>query len=1190
MRRGADFSRPSRSLLHRDLPLPKIPRSASRRGWILPALLAGLLVALLCPLNLSAAHKLRVTDPAAAAAIQARGGRLIADYGGFQLLEIDDAKEIARHPGAIRRDGENVIELHARRIDTSAPETRLLRGQARNFAGKRLHLVQFAGPVRPEWHAALRASGVEIVSYIPHHAYLVYGDTAALGQLQNFAKTTAQVQWEGEFKNGDKIHPRALAQAGDCFSIQLHADAAANAATLQLIDDWKRAPVLRQQRLRNFLNVIVRLPPERLAEIAARPDVVSIHPFLTPKKRDERQNQILAGNISGNGPSGPGYLAWLGGIGFTQAQFTASGFIVDVTDSGIDSGTTTPRHPGLFVNGTVASGSRVSYNRLSGSPNSGSTKKGCDGHGTLNAHIIGGYNHLSGFPHADGAGFRYGLGVAPFVKVGSSVIFDPDNYTYPNFEDLHSRSYQDGARITSNSWGSDSDGAYDLDAQAFDVLVRDAQLTGTVFAAAGNQPMVAIFCAGNAGPGGQTVGSPGTAKNVITVGAAENVQPFGGTDGSGVDDSGANNFNDIIDFSSRGPCADGRAKPDLVAPGTHISGGVAQAVSPGVNGTADACYTGDGVSGGVSPSIYFPTGQQWYTASSGTSHSTPAVAGGAALLRQFFINHGTNPPSPAMTKAWLVNSARYLTGLYANDSLPSPSQGMGQMNLGAAFDGVARLARDQLAADKFTGSGQTRVFTGQITATNQPFRITLAWTDAPGSTSGNAYNNDLDLTVVAGGRVYRGNVFNGATSVTGGAADPRNNLESVFLPAGLAGNFSVIVTAANINSDGVPNDADLLDQDFALVVYNAVSVPVPALALQSFALAAENCAPGNGGIDPGETVTVNISLKNFGSVAATNFTATLLAKGGVTYPGPAQSFDALPAGGVTNCPVTFTASGACGGLVTAWLQLQDGTNDLGPVSFSFSLGATNAVQIFAAPGFISLSDVTVAAPYPSTNLISGVTGAVSKVTVTLHNLSHTFPDDLDILLVGPGGQSVILMSDAGGSADLTSTTLTFDDSVATAIPDSTQLTSGTYRTGNYGTAGADSFPAPAPAAPWDLSLDVFNNVDPNGAWRLFVVDDAGTDIGGIAGGWSLAFTTGGGFACCQPVPAAPLIVGTTNSGGNIHFSFVTEPGAGYVVEGKDSLSDPGWQLLETIVGDGTLKTVSYPVNAPQQRFYRLRVE
>ena len=183
---------------------------------------------------------------------------------------------------------------------------------------------------------------------------------------------------------------------------------------------------------------------------------------------------------------------------------------------------------------------------------------------------------------------------------------------------------------------------------------------------------------------------------------------------------------------------------------------MAQAASPGVNGTADSCYTGSGISGGIAPGVYFPAGQQWYTASSGTSHAAPAVSGGAALLRQFFINHGTNPPSPAMTKAWLVNSARRLTGLYANDTLPSNNQGMGEMNLGAAFDNVTRITRDQLASDKFTGSGQFRIFTGQITDTNQPFRITLAWTDAPGSTFGNAYNNDLDLTVVIGGQSYKG--------------------------------------------------------------------------------------------------------------------------------------------------------------------------------------------------------------------------------------------------------------------------------------------------------------------------------------------------------------------------------------------------------------------------------------------------
>ena len=63
-----------------------------------------------------------------------------------------------------------------------------------------------------------------------------------------------------------------------------------------------------------------------------------------------------------------------------------------------------------------------------------------------------------------------------------------------------------------------------------------------------------------------------------------------------------------------------------------------------------------------------PGGQQWYTASSGTSHSTPAVAGGAALLRQYFINQSMSPPSPAMTKAYLMNSARYMTGAGANDT------------------------------------------------------------------------------------------------------------------------------------------------------------------------------------------------------------------------------------------------------------------------------------------------------------------------------------------------------------------------------------------------------------------------------------------------------------------------------------------------------------------------------------------
>jgi hypothetical protein len=313
------------------------------------------------------------------------------------------------------------------------------------------------------------------------------------------------------------------------------------------------------------------------------------------------------------------------------------------------------------------------------------------------------------------------------------------------------------------------------------------------------------------------------------VGGGDNVQLFGGEDGCGIGDDQADSANEILTQSSRGPCADGRLKPDLMAPATHVSGGVAQAPDPGPFGTADACYNAYSVCGGVG-NMFYPSFQQFYTASSGTSHSTPCVAGGCALLRQYFINHSLTPPSPAMTKAWLMNSARYMTGASANDTLWSVNQGMGEMDLGMAFDGTPRLLRDQQAADTFTASGQTRTFTGSVANTNLPFRVTVAWTDAPGSTTAAAYNNDLDLTVSVGGQTYLGNVFSQGLSVPGGAADAVDNVESVFCPAGAAGTFTVTVAATSINSIGVPNGGNALTQDFAIIVDNAAASGLPAIA------------------------------------------------------------------------------------------------------------------------------------------------------------------------------------------------------------------------------------------------------------------------------------------------------------------------------------------------------------------------
>jgi len=789
-------------------------------------------------------HKVEVSDPATLARLLAGGAELVADYGSFQRLVVSSAAFAANDAGILlNRDEENTVLLHAGPLDTTTTVAKARRHSLAAFGGRKLHLVQFAAPVAPQWFEDLGRTGVRIVTYIPNNAYLLYGTASEIAAVQTLAQTAPHIQWEGEYATTDRIHPAIQilsASSNALYAIQLVADDAANPATIALVEQW--APdkrLVRREAVLDYRNLIVLLPSAAIAAIAAQPDVVFIRPYMMPHKFDERQDQILAGNLTGTVPSGPGYLAWLASRGFTQEQFTASGFVVDVTDSGIDNGTTSPNHFGLYTGGNVGQPSRVAYVRLEGTANSGSTLQGLDGHGNLNSHVIAGYNDLSGWPHVDSTGYRYGLGVCPFVRVGSSVVFDPGTFTNPDYANLLSQAYHDGARISSDSWGSDTAGAYDTDAQAYDALVRDAQPSGSTYATAGNQEMTIVFAAGNAGSAAQTVGSPGTAKNVITVGASENVRSHspanGGTDSAGNDgcstaDVDADNAGDIASFSSRGPCSDGRRKPEIVAPGTHITGGVAQGVRTAAGaGSAISGFEGSGVCGlpgggtAGSPLNFFPTNQQFYTTSSGTSHSTPAVSGGAALVRQYFINKGWAAPSPAMTKAWLVNSARYLGGVSANDTLWSNNQGMGEMNLGAAFDDVPRISRDQLTNDLFTATGQARTFITTITNTNKPVRVTLTWTDAPGATSGNAYKNNLDLVITCGGSTYRGNVFSGAYSVTGGTADPRNNTESVFLPAGVGGVMGVTVSAANINSDGVPNYGGALDQDFALVVYNATA-------------------------------------------------------------------------------------------------------------------------------------------------------------------------------------------------------------------------------------------------------------------------------------------------------------------------------------------------------------------------------
>lgn len=907
-----------------------------------------------------AAHRVQVSDPAIGRELAGQGARLVADYGGWQLYEVEQLPAgLFNRSGVEDRDGYNVIHLNTGPIDTASAEAKSLRKARGAFAGKRMHLVQFVGPTQPMWHGALAETGVRIVTYIPENAYLIYGDAKALARLQQLASTAGHIQWEGDYLEAYRIHPRARsvdAQGNrrkigtDLFALQLVEDAQANAGTLQLVSQLAQKPIRRTSTALGYVNLVVKLDPANLGAVAQQPDLVSILPYFEPRLACERQNQILAGNLSGNVPAGPGYLAWLAAKGFTQSQFDATGLVVDVSDSGLDNGTIAPNHLGLYVSGARPGTSRVVYARLEGTPHGGSTIEGCDGHGNLNAHIVAGFNDLTGFPHTDVAGYHYGLGVCPFVRMGSSTVFDGGGFTSPDYEDLQSRAYRDGVRISCNSWGAPMNGAYDSDAQRYDALARDAQPSASAVPANGNQEMVLVFATGNKGPGDNTTLSPGTAKNILSIGASENVQAFGGSDSSGIGDTGADNASDIISFSSRGPCDDGRVKPDLCAPGTHVSGGVAQAAVPGPTGTANACFDGEGVSGGPNGSHFFPLGQQFFTASSGTSHSAPAAAGACALLRQYFLNHGLNVPSPAMTKAYLINSTRYLNGVGANDTLPSKNQGMGAMNLGTAFDGTSRLLRDQLPADKFTASGQSRTFSGSIHDTGKPFRVTLAWTDAPGSTTGNAYKNDLDLTVTVGGNTYKGNVFSGANSVAGGSADPRNNCESIFLPAGVNGDYVVTVTAANINSDGVPNDGDALDQDFALVVYNTrrLTVTLPPSATEG-----DDVLSNAGTVTaiPAPAADLTVTLTSLDTTEMTvPATVTVLA-GQTNAAFNVTVVDDAQWDGTQPATVTASASGYGSGSATTAIH----DNETATLSVSLPASATEGQGVLTNAGTVTVS-------------------------------------------------------------------------------------------------------------------------------------------------------------------------------------------------------------------------------------------
>ena len=266
----------------------------------------------------------------------------------------------------------------------------------------------------------------------------------------------------------------------------------------------------------------------------------------------------------------------------------------------------------------------------------------------------------------------------------------------------------------------------------------------------------------------------------------------------------------------------------------------------------------------------------------------------------------------------------------------------------------------------------------------------------------------------------------------------------------------------------------------------------------------------------GDRVSYNVTVSNNGPSTATavrlqdvlpagmSFISATSTAGGCTLQSGTVTctFSDLPASG--SLQVSIIASVSLAGSITNTAVGFANEQDLDPANNS----AVAVIEVLpktlsvANTNAVFLPEVGTASEYPLTVNVAGLTSAVQRVRVTLQGLAHSYPDDLDLLLVGPNGQAVVLMSDAGGGTAVTNLDLTIDELALNVLPDSTALSGSHYRPMNYSDE-TNEFPAPAPSGPYASSFDIFTGTDPNGTWKLYIVDDTVKDGGELRDGWRL---------------------------------------------------------------------------------------
>jgi len=620
------------------------------------------------------------------------------------------------------------------------------------------YLVQLAGASTPERKAVVEALGGELIAYVPDDTWI----TRIEGSRSASLLGSPEVAWVGAFHPAYKISPTIGAhefknpkRAGDSF-LTLHVRVFDDLAGTALVLQGLGAEVLETNDDGFQKLLVVHASRQMVNAIARVPEVWWIEERPEFTLVNDTTEWVVQSNTSGGTP------IWNHGIhGENQ--------LVAVMDSGLDYNSCWFRETGGAAPGP-AHRKVVDYTNYGG----GLAYDGCDtGHGThVCGTLAGDQSYInSGNYNYNGMAYKAQLmmqDVGADDEWGCTVgeVQIPTSLT-----SAYTNAYGLGARIHSNSWGS-TENSYDSYCVNIDSFMWN------------NPQFLVVFAAGNSGPSGSTVGFPGTAKNCVTVGATRRPP----------------DQNVIAGYSSRGPAHDGRYKPTVTAPG----------------GEAGYSYVNSADNNPGNPPAL--TCNMVSSPFQGTSMATPAVAGMAALTRQYF-EEGWFPygaptageeltPSAALIKAAIVNSGTDM----ATADIPNHNEGWGRVLLNDVlyFDGDAiELRLEDEAGGVSHGGTSSYFFT--VDSSSVPLEVTLVWTDYPATAgTGVALQNNLDLTVTApGGMQYVGNVMSGGQSISGGSHDIRNVEEVVRFNAPTTGEYRVRVDGTN-----VPH----APQPFALVV------------------------------------------------------------------------------------------------------------------------------------------------------------------------------------------------------------------------------------------------------------------------------------------------------------------------------------------------------------------------------------